>query len=673
MGTTSEKLTYLNTTKGQIKDSINLTGANILSTDTFRSYANSLKNAYVDIINNGTDTLYSNFPKVTGTGTSVTLNNTYEAPMKLDYYGDTQQDSYSGKNLFNINGDFSFGGYSDIPTINSDGTLTTSANFNVARSAGQLISNLKANTTYTISATLVSTTSTGTSKAVIEILKGVRGNITRLGIQYFSSLSNQYFTFTTPSDTTDIWISISSNGTNTSSTFGNIQIEEGSFQTNFEPYVGGIASPNPDYPQSINVVTGSQSVSVTGKNLFSSEMEQGVLDSSTGQTASSTTRLRTKDYITVKPNTTYTLSIAESNMQVFVYNYKNDGTYINRTPSNWQNLSYTFTTGNNVEKIKFIIQKVGSATIVPSEISNIQIELGSPATTYEPYSNTTYTIDLGTTELCKINDYEDSIQKSTGKNLFNKNDVTLNYRIDSSGNEYSDNNCFVSGYIPIDANTSYTFNLEASIWECMSFYTSDKTFISRITTNNSYTSPNNASYLRICAYKINIDILQLEENSTSTEYEPYGKVWYKKANIGKVVLDGSETYSTGTQSGYYYFYKARPTNSSPSKTCLSNYFNYNQSYTNYDNSIYIGNTNVIISRIKVNNSYIESDSDFQTWLNTHNTTIYYPLATPTYTNITDSTLISQLEAIKKSYEDKTYINVSGSLPVILNASALSKE
>lgn len=32
----------------------------------------------------------------------------------------------------------------------------------------------------------------------------------------------------------------------------------------FEPYVGGIPSPNPDYPQPINVVTGSQAVSING-------------------------------------------------------------------------------------------------------------------------------------------------------------------------------------------------------------------------------------------------------------------------------------------------------------------------------------------------------------------------------------------------------------------------
>ena len=45
MGTTSEKLTYLNTTKGLIKDNLNLGGANI-STEPFRAYSSKLKGIY---------------------------------------------------------------------------------------------------------------------------------------------------------------------------------------------------------------------------------------------------------------------------------------------------------------------------------------------------------------------------------------------------------------------------------------------------------------------------------------------------------------------------------------------------------------------------------------------------------------------------------------------------
>ena len=65
--TYNDKLNYLATTKSEIKDSINLTGVNVTSNDTFRSYADKIKEGYVNLINNGVDDLYDNFPKVTHT------------------------------------------------------------------------------------------------------------------------------------------------------------------------------------------------------------------------------------------------------------------------------------------------------------------------------------------------------------------------------------------------------------------------------------------------------------------------------------------------------------------------------------------------------------------------------------------------------------------------------
>ena len=83
MGTTSQKLTYLSETKSQLKTTINYTGAGITN-DTFRQYPRKLYNKYVDIIRDGTDTLYSNMPKVETTGTDLTINNTVNTKMALD-------------------------------------------------------------------------------------------------------------------------------------------------------------------------------------------------------------------------------------------------------------------------------------------------------------------------------------------------------------------------------------------------------------------------------------------------------------------------------------------------------------------------------------------------------------------------------------------------------------
>jgi hypothetical protein len=64
----------------------------------------------------------------------------------------------------------------------------------------------------------------------------------------------------------------------------------------------------------------------------------------------------------------------------------------------------------------------------------------------------------------------------------------------------------------------------------------------------------------------------------------------------------------------------------------------------------------------------------KTWLSTNNTTVYYALATPTDTKITDSTLIGQLDALAgaDTYDGKTYIKVTATnpnLPALLKVEA----
>ena len=63
-----------------------------------------------------------------------------------------------------------------------------------------------------------------------------------------------------------------------------------------------------------------------------------------------------------------------------------------------------------------------------------------------------------------------------------------------------------------------------------------------------------------------------------------------------------------------------------------------------------------------------------TWLSNNNVIVYYPLATPTETQITDATLISQLDAWynAQSMDDITYITANGDLPMQLKLKALKK-
>ena len=130
MGTTSEKLTYLNTTKGLIKDKLNLGGANI-TTEPFRQYSSKLMGIYKDFLANGTDTLWNNWEKVSGSGETLTLNNTMEGKMKVDLKGNTSQESTTGKNLYAF------------------GDLSISSNYYFENK--KLLENYENNTTYTLS------------------------------------------------------------------------------------------------------------------------------------------------------------------------------------------------------------------------------------------------------------------------------------------------------------------------------------------------------------------------------------------------------------------------------------------------------------------------------------------------------------------------------------------
>lgn len=80
MGTISEKLTYLNDTKGLLKDSINSLGGEITSQTTFRNYATEL------------DSIYSRLPKVSDTGSNISLSPTLKGRLGSVLKGNTLQD-----------------------------------------------------------------------------------------------------------------------------------------------------------------------------------------------------------------------------------------------------------------------------------------------------------------------------------------------------------------------------------------------------------------------------------------------------------------------------------------------------------------------------------------------------------------------------------------------------
>lgn len=300
------------------------------------------------------------------------------------------------------------------------------------------------------------------------------------------------------------------------------------------------------------------------------------------------------------------------------------------------------------------------------------------------------------------------------KNLFDKNNYTNGY-IDGSGVFHADSGIkanALSDYIKIDSNTNYIFSAKSSIYSLnFALYDSSKTFISRTTANNTSSNSINsgtASYFRVwCNINQSTNItselidqyeLQLEKGSTRTTYQSYriprhtlnlgdmelckigtyqdyiykeGNNWYKKTYIGKIILDGSEEWgyntSSQTQNGYYEF-RTNSINSLNTQTFLCNKFIVSTSYSNSTEQIRYrtqdGNYYINILGSRLSDTTVD---DFKTWLSTNNVTVYYILPTAVNTQITDDTLLTQLEATNIDlYENnnKFIITSSALLPTL---------
>ena len=188
----------------------------------------------------------------------------------LQLQGDTYQQTYSGKNLLkntDVNsGDnnyWSFYSTYDATT----GELTRSTTGTVEQYITHRTNGLKSGTKYTLSLLAKSNGYVKQMQLLCynENVQGVRAS---QGIDLTTSYQKYTFTFTTASDVVygaNSPIRIDNEGSTTSGTTATLTIKdvmlvEGE-DTDFEPYTGG-PSPNPDYPQPIETVTGRQDVYV---------------------------------------------------------------------------------------------------------------------------------------------------------------------------------------------------------------------------------------------------------------------------------------------------------------------------------------------------------------------------------------------------------------------------
>lgn len=231
-----------------------------------------------------------------------------------------------------------------------------------------------------------------------------------------------------------------------------IQIELSNTTTpsSYEPYTGGTASPNPDYPQEITNVTGDVEVVVENKNKIDyTEAKPGGSTSVTLIENGFNAKGNYAAQVVVtglKKNTDYylsynkqTISGTENTISVFAGTTQD-------TPIKIFSGNGTFNTGNNT--IINIWFYVGSGFNNPGEanFTNIQLEEGIVRTTYVKYKKPqTFTFPLGNEKLM-LGDYlaDDGIHHVKGQVVL---DGTEKFTTVSVGiNSYALNNVIEVNY-----------------------------------------------------------------------------------------------------------------------------------------------------------------------------------------------------------------------------------
>lgn len=399
--------------------------------------------------------------------------------------------------------------------------------------------------------------------------------------------------------------------------------------------------------------------------------------------------------------------------------------------SDFVKYSLTFTATVSNPAIWFYLSSLASQTILADfDVKDVQIEAGSTATTYEQYvggspaPNPDYPQDVNVVQGHQVVTVKDKNLLIVPNDSYSSNGIDWvrngNSKIHGSGtlSSYTWSNTG-STAMPLNLPPgTYTFSIKNPLPSPLQieFATFDNDSVRRnyqIPVNSTSTTrdfPNGLKSTTVAVvrgvigdyYDITIENVQIEAGSTATAFEqPQSKTftvglgpielckignyqdyiykgadgWYVHKDIGKIVLDGSNDENWGISypgtSNYFYRYKY-----------LTN-FVYDGSNSPWVNNIAVhgsvGSTTTVegsmitnIGEIRIRYGAEMPIADWLSKLATTNMILYYGLATPTNTKITDTTITSQLDAIHDWLTRYDYYgNVTGNLPMIINRTGLT--
>ena len=639
----------------------------------------------------------------TTTDTTMSLS-TVPTPINISLNGNTTQEGSSGKNIFDykywvdnitvIRGTKTVNGNSITITATDTDSYT-----NYRGTYEVLFPKVTTNTDYTLSWDRDS----GSARGLIYVFDEGGSAITSVQSTAkkvtFNSGSNTFIQFR---------FGVQASGN--SITYSNIMLEKGSTATAYEPHI------SPTNPQTIHNVSGDNTVFVSGKNMWGgTKMVSDIKKALPNATADFTNNIITFGAntdgnvnpnltadITFKPTTDYTIimsvssnsATASTNMRVLY----TDGTieYINKPQALASKQTFAFHP-NRLNKSIQCIQKVwasGVSTFYADECGifegNVDLE------DFEVFGAQSYPLYLPVENYFDIN----TVYADTSHYTIDGDSVKSNYFAGARRYISSDlvgKALTFQAYI-ITNSTSVNVRVQANVGgsdKNGNYITAGAEGLSTVT----FTPTSTSDYVRITYSDtggiITAKNIQLEIGSKANHYTPYGTTpielnkigtyqdyiyknggkWYVHKETQKFnIYNSVYTYSTSLNNDVRYFMA--------SIGAIGGALSVNILSGAYSNR-FINEVGVILGHFYITNNgqtlvfvteqTVTTSDELKTWLLSNPTEIAIPLATPTNTEITDTTLINQLNNIEKAYSyngTTNILQVSNDNPFMLEVVSL---
>lgn len=593
----------------------------------------------------------------TTTDTTLSLS-TVPTPITISLNGNTTQEGSSGKNLFD-SGFFLSAGWT---LTNGYYTGTALALKNYSNSVGGVFPNGLNASRITIS---FDAYKEGTSANTVRVYIGYTDSTSSwVGV---TATTSTHFSLTSTSGKTVSNVTFSY-GTNATTYIKNFQIELGATETAFEPHI------SPTNPQVIHNVSGDNTVNVLGKNLikindyttrthngmtFKALNDGGVLVNGT-TTGNAFFNL---DYEQGKcPYPKGVPLTISGGAMIGSYALEIDVLINGSTSARATTSGVTFTIPTTATEAFTRVRVPNSGVTIDNVIVHPLLEVGSTATTYEPYTRQSYPLYLPVENLNKIADVKSGWLPTSGAypttNGSYPNAQYLIVPLNKGETCYLSGTTNIKGRVramntsavigTVTANTTYyTTTADQSSGFKEGSITALQDLILGILFMDGYASSGGNEL--IIAKGTNVQNYSIELNKIGT-YQDYiyknGGKWYLHKAIGKSIInDISWTYSSGSASFYAVLANMTPAGLSRAQALSPSY-----PFNSGDKFIATTSTQLRL----IDSSYTDVTSLKSAMGNVE---IYYQLATPTNTEITDTTLINQLNNIEKAYSYNGTTNI----------------